>query len=198
MKIITVLPCSKLTLWNHEDLVGLFKKEEGKKQLSKKARTRIDHLHFWPCYTALNTTTPSTLTIFCNSTQPPHLETTWRASFWPVAIPLAFIPRTPFSCLFCDLWSEDCLYHRLLPKWYCDERATFFPSHRGWLCFTQAGSKSVKFRRECPTFYMSAISNLYFRKQLHVLFTNLSLIPKWALRFRKCLFNKEKYIIYVT
>lgn len=107
MKIINILTFSKLTLWKHEDLVGLFKRKEGNKQASKKARPWIGHLHFWPCYvhesnTALNTATPRTLTISCNNAQPPHLETTWRASFWPVAMSLAFIPRTTCSCLCCD------------------------------------------------------------------------------------------------
>jgi hypothetical protein len=78
------------------------------KKTSKKARIEIDLLHFWSCYvnesnTALNTTTPRTLTISFNSAQPLHLETTWRASFWPKAISFAFIPRTSYSCLLCDL-----------------------------------------------------------------------------------------------
>lgn len=94
-------------MWNHEDLVGLFKRKEGNKQANKKARTRTARLHFWPCYvhgsnTALKTTTSRMLMISCNSAQPLHLETTWRASFWPVAMSLAFIPRTPCSCLCCD------------------------------------------------------------------------------------------------
>jgi len=107
MKIINILPFNKLTPWNHEDLVGLFKRKEGNKQASKKARTWIARLHFWPCYvhennTTLNTTTPRTLTSSCSNAQPPHFETTWRASFWPVAMSLVFIPRTASSCLCCD------------------------------------------------------------------------------------------------
>jgi len=183
MKIINILPCSKLTLWNHKDLVDLFKRKEGNKQTSKEARTLIDRLHFWPCYvnesnTALNTTTPRTLTISFKSAQPPHLETTWRTSFWPVAMSFAFIPRTPFSCVFCDLlvwWlSFSPSVARMIFWW----KGYILPVTQRLIMFHSDGVKICPIQAVVSNFLHVCHIKFIFQKAIRCLFTNLSAIPK--------------------